>query len=61
MAIDNSCSTQQSGQAACNAYVTGVTTSTNGPGDGFPANAIGYQTQSNSSGTPVLRQQDLPR
>ena len=50
MAIDNSCSTQQSGQAACNAYVTGVTTSTNGPGDGFPANAIGYQTQSNSSG-----------
>ena len=50
LAIDNSCNTQQSGQAACNAYVTGVTTSTNGPGNGFPANANGYQTQSNSIG-----------
>jgi hypothetical protein len=48
MAIDNSCSTQQSSEASCNAYVTGVTTSTNGTGNGFPANANGYQTQSNS-------------
>jgi hypothetical protein len=50
LAIDSSCSTAESEQASCNAYVTGVTTSTNGPGNGFPANANGYQTQSNSPG-----------
>jgi hypothetical protein len=49
MAIDTSCSTVESSQAACNAYVTGVTTSTNAPGNGFPANANGYQTQSNAA------------
>jgi len=52
LAIDKSCSTQQPGQAACNAYVTGVTTSSDGPGNGFPANDVGYQTQSNSPGNP---------
>jgi hypothetical protein len=31
------------------AYVTGVTTSTNAPADGFPANDNGFQTQPNSS------------
>jgi uncharacterized repeat protein (TIGR01451 family) len=35
-----------------NAYVTGDTTSTNGPGNGFPANDLGYQTASNSPGYP---------
>ena len=49
MAIDTSCSTVESSEAACNAYVTGVTTSTNAPGNGFPANANGYQTQSNAA------------
>jgi hypothetical protein len=34
----------------CNAYVTGVTTSTVGISNGFPANAAGYQKQSNSPG-----------
>jgi hypothetical protein len=43
MAIDNnSCA------PTCNAYVTGVTTSTLGINNGFPANASGYQTTSNS-------------
>jgi uncharacterized repeat protein (TIGR01451 family) len=32
------------------AYVTGVTTSTNLPSDGFPANANGFQLSSNSPG-----------
>ncbi len=47
MAIDSSCLTQ-SGVAACNAYLTGVTTSTNPVSNGFPANANGYQIQSNA-------------
>ena len=34
----------------CNAYVTGVTTSTIGISNGFPANASGYQKVSNSPG-----------
>jgi Beta-propeller repeat/Domain of unknown function DUF11 len=34
------------------AYVTGVTTSTNDQSNGFPANANGFQTQSNSPGIP---------
>jgi hypothetical protein len=49
LAIDSSCITQSS-SAACNAYVTGVTTSSNGPSNGFPANPEGYQIQSNSAG-----------
>jgi hypothetical protein len=52
LAIDKSCSTQQASQAACNAYVTGVTTSSDGPSNGFPANDVGYQTQSNAPGNP---------
>jgi hypothetical protein len=47
LAIDSSCITQ-SNQAACNAYVTGVTTSTNGPSNGFPANADAFQPQTNA-------------
>ncbi len=35
-----------------NAYVTGVTTSTNASSDNFPANPNGYQTVSNSPGNP---------
>ncbi len=35
-----------------NAFVTGVTTSTNAPAHGFPANPNGYQKQSNSPGNP---------
>jgi hypothetical protein len=34
------------------AYVTGVTTSTDAPAHGFPANDNGFQTQSNSPGIP---------
>jgi hypothetical protein len=37
---------------AQNAYVTGDTTSTNPVSNGFPANANGYQTSSNSAGNP---------
>ncbi|MGA9498108.1 MAG: SBBP repeat-containing protein [Terriglobales bacterium] len=48
MAIDNSCITQGA-VASCNAYLTGVTTSSNGP-TGFPANAEAYQKTSNSPG-----------
>jgi hypothetical protein len=47
LAIDSSCVTQ-SNVAACNAYVTGVTTSTNGPSNGFPANADAFQPQTNA-------------
>ncbi len=35
-----------------NAYLTGSTTSTNAIGNGFPANANGYQLASNSPGNP---------
>ena len=34
------------------AFVTGVTTSTDAPSNGFPANPNGYQKQSNSPGNP---------
>jgi hypothetical protein len=37
---------------AQNAYVTGDTTSTNPVSNGFPANANGFQTSSNSPGNP---------
>ena len=52
MAIDNSCQTSQSGVAACNAYVTGVTTSSNTATqlNPFPASPEGFQTSSNSPG-----------
>ncbi len=52
MAIDNSCQTSQSGVAACNAYVTGVTTSSNTATqlNPFPASPEGFQIQSNSPG-----------
>src|SRR5208282_6791001 len=55
MAIDNSCQTSQSGVAACNAYVTGVTTSTNAATqvNPFPASPEGFQTTSNSPPTAV--------
>ncbi len=35
-----------------NAYVTGVTTSTDAPAHGFPANENGFQIKSNSPGNP---------
>jgi hypothetical protein len=38
--------------SAQNAFVTGVTTSTNPASAGFPANPNGYQLQSNSPGNP---------
>jgi hypothetical protein len=44
LAIDTSCN------PTCNAYVTGVTTSQDGPTNGFPANAAGFQKNSNSPG-----------
>jgi hypothetical protein len=43
LAIDPSC-----GQQACNAYVTGDTTSTDAASNYFPANPNGYQTASNA-------------
>ncbi len=46
MAIDGTC------DPTCGAYVTGVTTSQIGISNGFPANAEGYQQQSNSPGNP---------
>ena len=54
LAIDSDCTTttQSSQQSSCNAYVTGVTTSTNPASDYFPANPNGYQTVSNSPGNP---------
>jgi hypothetical protein len=52
MAIDNSCQTSQAGVAACNEYVTGVTTSSNTATqlNPFPASPEGFQIQSNSPG-----------
>ena len=47
VAIDVGCNRQ-----ACNAYVTGDTTSSNQPSDSFPANPNGFQTTSNSPGNP---------
>ncbi len=44
LAIDTICPT------TCNAYVTGVTTSSNDQSNGFPANPEGYQIVSNSPG-----------
>jgi hypothetical protein len=49
LAIDNSCISNNA-TASCNAYVTGVTTSQNGPNNGFTANPNGYQFLSNSPG-----------
>jgi hypothetical protein len=51
LAIDNSCVTQ-SNSASCNAYLTGVTTSSNGVNIGFPANPNAFQPISNSPGNP---------
>jgi hypothetical protein len=44
LAIDTSC------LPTCDAYVTGVTTSSNTQSSGFPSNAEAYQIQSNSPG-----------
>lgn len=47
LAIDYGCNRQ-----ACNAYVTGDTTSSNASSNYFPANPDGYQIVSNSPGNP---------
>ncbi len=49
LAIDNSCISNNA-TASCNAYITGVTTSQNGPNNGFPANPNAFQFLSNSPG-----------